>query len=332
MALLRLLAGLLAALAVCAHALAQQWPSKPIIVITTGAAEAAPRIIAPQIQQALGQQLIVEAHAGASGTIAAEYTLRQPADGYTMLNATSALMAAPNTFDVKYDILRDFSAVSLLATSPFILVAHPSLPVRNLAQLVAFARQHPGELNYSSTSPGSSSSITAAAFKAASKINIVQISYRTMGSALVDAIAGQVQLCMSVGASAVEQIRAHKVRALAVSTPKRSAVLPEVPSFTELGYPQVNVTAWYGMLVRAGTPQAIINRLSKEIIKTVHDPDVRQKYLDVALEPVGDTPEEFQTFMKEDLVRWQTAAQAAGLDEKQAAAGATKPRRNARGR
>ena len=153
-----------------------------------------------------------------------------------------------------------------------------------------------------------------------------------MGSALVDAIAGQVQLCMSVGASAVEQIRAHKVRALAVSTPERSVLLPDVPSFTELGYPQVNVTAWYGMLVRTGTPQEIIDRLSREIIKVIHDPQVRQKYLDVALEPIGNTPEEFQTFMKEDLVRWQIAAKAAGLGQKQAAARATKPKPSARAR
>ena len=314
--LFRLFAGAFACLALSTIAAAEQWPSKPLIVITTGSAEAAARILGEEISRSLGKQVVIESHAGASGTIAAEYTLRQPADGYIFLNATSALMAAPNTFKVDYDILRDFTPVSLLAASPFILVAHPSLPVRSLSQLVAFAKTHPGQLNYSSTSPGSSSSITAAAFKAAAKINIVHISYKTMASALTDVLAGQVQLCMSVGASAVAQINAHKVRPLAVSTPKRSAVLPQVPTFTELGYPQVNVTAWYGLLARAGTPEEIISRLSNEIIKALHKPDVRQKYLDVALEPIGNTPQEFRSFMEADLVRWQRAAKAAGLKQK----------------
>ena len=178
----------------------------------------------------LGQRFLMDSHPGASGTIAAEYTLRQPAEGYVFLNATSALMAAPNTFKVEYDILRDFAPVSLLATSPFILVAHPSLPVRSLDQLVALAKKRPGELSYSSTSPGSSSSITAAAFKSAAHVDILHVSYRTMASALTDVLAGQVQLCMSVGPSAVAQIKAGKVRALAASTPQRSAVVPEVPT------------------------------------------------------------------------------------------------------
>lgn len=309
----------LSSLVFVTNAEAQKWPTKPIIVIITGSADAAPRILGEELSQSLGQQVLIESHPGASGIIAADYTLRQPADGYTFLNATSALMAAPNTFDVDYDILRDFDPVSLLATTPFILVAHPSLPVHSLADLIKLAKKRPGELNYSSTSPGSSSSLTAAAFKASAHINIVHISYRNMSSALIDVIAGQVQLCMSVGASAVAQIRAHKVRALAVSTPKRSAVLPNVPTFTELGYPEVNVTAWYGFLARAGTPPAVLSRLSGEIIKAVHDPELRKKYLQVALEPVGDTPEKFRAFMKADLVRWQKAAKAAHLGKKKRA-------------
>lgn len=314
--LFRLFGGAFASLALATTAVAEQWPSKPLIVITTGSAEAAARILGEEISRAFGKQVVTESHAGASGTIAAEYTLRQPADGYTFLNATSALMAAPNTFKVDYDIVRDFTPISLLATSPFILVAHPSLPAHSLAQLIALAKKQPGQLNYSSTSPGSSSSITAAAFKAASNINIVHISYKTMASALTDVLAGQVQLCMSVGASAVAQIKAHKVRPLAVSTPKRSELLPQVPSFTELGYPQVNVTAWYGLLARAGTPAEIVSKLSSEVIKALHKPEVRKKYLDVALEPIGNTPQEFRSFMEADLIRWQKAAKAAGLEQK----------------
>ncbi|MGH8664670.1 MAG: Bug family tripartite tricarboxylate transporter substrate binding protein, partial [Burkholderiales bacterium] len=207
----RIVAFGLVSLPLVASAAAQDWPSKPIVIITTGSADAAPRIVGDEVARTLGQRFLMESHPGASGTIAAEYTLRQPAEGYVFLNATSALMAAPNTFEVNYDVLRDFIPVSLLATSPFILVAHPSLPVRSLDQLVALAKQRPGELDYSSTSPGSSSSITAAAFKAAAHIDILHVSYRTMASALTDVIAGQVQLCMSVGPNAVSQIKAGKV-------------------------------------------------------------------------------------------------------------------------
>ncbi|MGH8663546.1 MAG: Bug family tripartite tricarboxylate transporter substrate binding protein, partial [Burkholderiales bacterium] len=185
-----------------------------------------------------------------------------------------------------------------------------------LDQLVALAKQRPGELDYSSTSPGSSSSITAAAFKAAAHIDVLHVSYRTMASALTDVIAGQVQLCMSVGPNAVSQIKAGKVRALAASTPKRSAVVPDVPTFTELGYPEVDVTAWYGILARTGTPPEIVSRLSKAIVEALHKPELRTKYLQVALEPVGNTPEQFREFMQADLVRWQRAAKAAGFGPK----------------
>jgi tripartite-type tricarboxylate transporter receptor subunit TctC len=303
--------GLLAASA--AHA--QHWPSKPIVIVTTGASEAVPRILGDDISKTLGQNIVVEAHAGASGTIAAEYTLRQPADGYVFLNATSALMAAPNTFDIKYDVLRDFAPVSLLATAPFILVAHPSLPVRSLKDLIALAKRRPGELNFSSTSPGSSSSITAALFLRESGINLTHVSYKTMGAALLDLLAGQVQLCMSAGPNAVAQIRAGKARALAVSTPKRFVVLPEVPTFAELGYPKVALTAWYGLLARAGTPQPIISRLSAVLLDSMRKPDIREKLLKAAVEPVGDTPQEFATFLKEDYARWADAAKAAHLSK-----------------
>ena len=146
----------------------------------------------------------------------------------------------------------------------------------------------------------------------------MRVSYRTMASALTDVLAGQVQLCMSVGPSAVAQIKDGKVRALAASTPQRSAVVPEVPTFAELGYPEVDVTAWYGILARTGTPAEIVSRLSQEIVKALQKPEVRTKYLQVALEPIGNTPEAFRAFMQADLVRWQRAAEAAGLGQKKA--------------
>ncbi len=291
----------------------QPWPAKPIVIVTTGASEAVPRILGEDISHALGQNIVVEAHAGASGTIAAEYTVRQPPDGYTLLNATSALMAAPNTFKVSYDILKDFAPVSLLATAPFVLVAHPSLPVKSLRDLIALAKRRPGALNFSATSPGSSSDIIAELFKREAGINIVHVAYKTMGAALLDLLAGQVQLCMSAGPNAVAQIKAGKARALAASTPRRSPVLPDVPTFTELGFPKVALTAWYGLLAPARTPDRIVARLSQVIRASLRKPQVQERLLQAAVEPVGDTPEEFRAFLREDYERWADAARASAL-------------------
>jgi tripartite-type tricarboxylate transporter receptor subunit TctC len=291
----------------------QQWPSKPIIFVSTGAADAAPRVVAEELSRVLGQPIVIDTHSGASGIVSAEYALRQAADGHTFLAATSALMAAPHTFKVSFDVLRDFTPVSMLAMAPFVLVAHPSVPVRSLGELIALAKKRPGELNFSSTSPGSSSTLTAELFKAKAGINIVHVSHKTMGSALTDVLGGQVQLCMSAGPNAVEQIRAGKVRALAASTPKRSVVLPETPTFSELGFPDIALSAWFGILARTGTPAAITTRTSAEIRKVLSKPEVRDKLLKAAVEPVGNTPEEFAVFMKTDFERWGEAAKAAGI-------------------
>jgi tripartite-type tricarboxylate transporter receptor subunit TctC len=292
-------------------AASQQWPSKPIVFVSPGAADIAPRVIAEELSKVLSQQIVVDTHAGASGIVSAEYTLRQPADGHTFLAATSALMAAPHTFKVSFDALRDFVPVSMIATAPFVLVAHPSLPVASLADLITLAKKRPGELNLSSTAPGSSSTLTAELFKAKAGIDIVHVAHKTMGNALVDVLAGHVQLCMSAGPNAVAQVKAGKLRALAASTPKRSVVLPEVPTFTELGFPDIALPAWYGILARTGTPAAIVERMSSEIVKAISKSDVREKLLKAAVEPVGDTPQAFGAFMKTDLVRWGEAAKAA---------------------
>ena len=213
---------------------------------------------------------------------------------------------------VSFDVLRDFTPVSMLAMAPFVLVAHPSVPVQSLGNLIALAKKRPGELNFSSTSPGSSSTLTAELFKAKAGIDIVHVSHKTMGSALTDVLGGQVQLCMSAGPNAVEQIRAGKLRSLAASTPKRSVVLPETPTFSELGFPDIALSAWFGILARTGTPASVTTRTSAEIVKVLAKPEVREKLLKAAVEPVGNTPQAFGAFMKSDLARWGEAAKAAG--------------------
>ncbi len=308
----RILAVVLGAM-LWAGASAQQYPNKPIRFITVGADDAMPRILAQVISGPLGQQVFIEEHAGASGTIGAEVASRAPADGYTFMIATSTHMVTPHFYKLSYDILRDFAPVSLLASTPFVLLSHPSLPVKTLEELVKLAQARPGQLNYSATSAGSTSMLTAEMFKAGARVNIVHIPYKSVAAALTDVIAGQVHLCLSVTPSALPQIQAHRVRALAVSTPKRSAVLPDVPTFAEQGLPKVSSPAWFGLVAPAKTAPAFIARMNAEVVKALRKPEVRGRILALAMEPGENTPEEFRAYMKADLAKWSQAVKDANI-------------------
>ncbi len=295
---------------------AQQWPTKTIRFITVGAADALPRLLAQDIAGPLGQQVIIDEHAGASGTIGAEYAARQAPDGYTFMVATSTHVVVPNFYKLNYDFMRDFVPVTLLASSPFMLLAHPSLPVRTIPELVELAKKKPGALTFSATSAGSSSDLVMEMFKSTAHINIVHVPYKSMAAALTDLLGGQVQLGSSVGATAVAQIKANKVRALAVSTPKRSLVVPDVPTFGEQGYPKVIGTAWYGIVAPTGTPAAIVSRMNAELMKALNKPGMTDKLLQLAVEPEVMGPDQFRAFLQEDVVRWAEAAKAANVSIK----------------
>jgi tripartite-type tricarboxylate transporter receptor subunit TctC len=297
----------------CAAASAQQYPAKPIRFITVGGDDAIPRMVAQSISGPLGQQVFVEEHAGASGTIGAEVASRAPNDGYTFLIATSVHMVTPHFYKLSYDILRDFEPVSLLASYPFVLLAHPSLPVKTLEDLIKLAKAKPGQLNYSATSAGSTTMLVTEMFKAGARVNIVHVPYKSVGAALTDVIAGQVQLNMNSLPSALGQIQVHRVRALAVSTPNRAAVLPHVPTFVEQGFPQVVATAWSGLLAPARTPSSVIARMNTEVVKALRKPEVRERILALAMEPKENTPEEFTAFMKADAARWAKAVKDANI-------------------
>ena len=312
----RLAAVLLGSILLAASAAADEWPTRPITIIVSGAADAVPRILGPAISGPLGQQVVVDRHSGAGGIIAAEYTLHRPADGYTVLMVTAASNASSITHVVPYNVLHDFAPVILAASSPFILVSNSSLPVRSIPQLIALAKKHPGELNYSATSTGSSSDLVAELFKKDAHINIVHVGYKSMGAALLDVLGGHVELCSSVGPNAIAQIKAHKVRALAVSTAKRSPLLPDVPSYVEAGFPNIVLPAWYGFVMRKGAPPEVVHRLSALLDKALQQPDVRKKLQMNDLDPVGDTPEQFGAFMKTNYQRWQAAADAADMEKK----------------
>ncbi|HSQ05059.1 MAG TPA: tripartite tricarboxylate transporter substrate binding protein [Burkholderiales bacterium] len=310
----RVPAAVLCCLLLAGTALAQQWPSKPIRFITVGAADALPRLLAQDISGPLGQQIIIDEHAGASGTIGAEYAARQPPDGYTFLVATSTHVVVPNFYKLNYDFMRDFVPVAMLGNSPFMLIAHPSLPAKDLAEVVALAKSKPGQLSFSATSAGSSSHLVAEMFITSAHLDIIHVPYKSMAAALTDLLGGQVQLASSVGATAVAQIKANKVRALAVSTPKRSLVVPDVPTFAELGYSKVIGTAWYAVVAPTGTPAPIISRMSTELLKALNKPGMSDKLItSFAVEPDPMTPDEMRAFLQQDAVRWAEAAKAANV-------------------
>jgi tripartite-type tricarboxylate transporter receptor subunit TctC len=311
-ATLRVLAFAAASL-LCTAVFAQAYPTRPIRFITVGADDAMPRILAQEISGPLGQQVYIEEHPGASGTIGAEAGARAPADGYSFLVVTSAHMVTPHFYKLSYDIMRDFEPVVLMAATPFVLLAHPSLPVKNLQDLIKLAQAKAGRLNYSSTAAGSSTMLFMEMFKANAKVNIVHVPYKSVAAALTDVVAGQVDLGSSVEPNALAQIRSGRVRALAVSTATRSTVLPDVPTVMEQGVNQVPVSAWFGLLAPAKTPAAAITRMNTEVMNALRKQSIRERILTLALEPMGSTPEEMRAHMKADLERWTEAVKSAKL-------------------
>ena len=302
---------------ICAAALpslAQPYPARPIRFITVGADDAMPRLVAQELAAPLGQQVYVEDHPGASGTIGADVAARAAPDGYSFMVATTTHMVTPHFYKLSYDFQRDFEPVTLMATSPFVLLAHPALPVRSLQDLIKLARVNPGKLNYSATATGSTTMLSCELFKAATGIDIVHVPYKSVGAALVDALAGQVPLTMSVAASSLVQIKAGRLRALAVTTPQRSAVMPDVPTFHEQGVTNVVMPAWFGLVAPAKTPVAVLNRMNSEVVKILRHAQSRERILSFALEPVGNTREEFASHVRADMARWTGAVQAAKLD------------------
>lgn len=305
--------GVVAGWALCLAASAQQYPNRPIRFITVGGDDAVPRMLAQVLSGQLGQQVYIEEHAGASGTIGAEVASRAPADGYTFMIATSSHMVTHHFFKVSYDILRDFEPVSLIAAYPFVLLSHPSLPVATLRDLIKLAAANPGKLNYSATSAGSPTMLTFEMFKASAHVNIVHVPYKSVAAALTDVIAGQVHLNLNSIPSALPQIQAHRVRALAVSAPNRSVILPDVPTFVEQGLPKVVALAWSGLIAPARTASSIIARMNAEVVKALRKPEVRERIVALAMEPGENTPDEFRAYMKADLARWSQAVKDANI-------------------
>ncbi|MBX9812201.1 MAG: tripartite tricarboxylate transporter substrate binding protein [Burkholderiales bacterium] len=302
-----------------ATAFAQTYPARPIRLIVPftpgGGNDTIARLIGQKLAAATGQQVIIDNRPGAGGAIGAEAAARSPADGYTLFLAGVATHGInPNLRKkLSYDPVRDFDAVSLIASAPLLVVVHPSLPVQSVKELIALAKAKPGQINYASNGAGGSSHMAVELFRMMTGTRFVHIPYKGLSPALTELLSGEVQLMFSSAVAMLPQVKAGKLRAIAMTGAKRSPAIPDIPTVAEAGVPGYETGSWYGIVAPAGTPKVAIDRLSTDVIAIVHSPDITGRLNDEAIIPVGSTPAEFTAHIKKELARWAQVIRQSGI-------------------
>ena len=293
-----------------ASATAQTYPSKPVRVVVAfapgGTTDILARLYSQKLTAATGQQFVVDNRTGAGGTIGTEAAIKAPPDGYTInFGSTSSLAVSPNLYPrLSYDLTRDVAPVMQVATASFMLAMHPSVPAKNMRELIALARARPGQLSFASSGQGSSLHLLGEYLKYLAKIDLLHVPYKGGGPATVDLVAGQVQLLFSDMAPFVPYVKTGRLRILAASTAQRSKLYPEYPTIAESGVPGYDLAGWYGVTVPVATPRAIVDRLHGELNKAMRAPDIAERYATLGVEPVDNTPEQFATYIRAELVKW----------------------------
>jgi tripartite-type tricarboxylate transporter receptor subunit TctC len=312
--------GIAAALAVvfCGAAHAQaEFPNKPVRLVIGfppgGPTDIVGRPLVTRLSQVLGQQVIADYRAGANGVVAAEYVAKAPPDGYTLYLATTGVLLSPLLSPkITYDMLKDFAPVTLTAIAPQLLVVHPSLPVKTAKELAALAKAKPGQLSYASSGNAAMSNLGMESFKLAAGINIVHIPYKGASPATTDLIGGHVQTAMLTMSILQPQVKAGRLRALALAGSKRAVTMPDVPTMAEAGYPTVNAENWFGIIAPAGTPKEVITKLQAATVKAM-DAETRERFVDQGVDIRTTTPEQFAGFLKEELTRWGKVIREANI-------------------
>jgi len=306
-------AAIAAALAAAGGASAQEFPAKPIRVVVGPGPDIVARLFGQRFTDAWGQQVIVETRPGGGGTIAAETVAKAPPDGYTLLLSSASYTINAVLQPGGHDIVRDFTAVGLCVTAPFILIVHPSLPARTVSELVALARARPGQINYASSGNGTPPHLAAELFKSMARVNLVHVPYKNAGPALIDVVAGQVEVMFAITSISLPQVQAGKVRGLAVTTLKRSVLAPDLPTVTESGLPGFEVIGWNGFNAPAGAPRAAVARLNAEITRSLKQPELVARLRTTVYDPASEfTPEQFQDFMKREIAKWAKVVKESG--------------------
>jgi tripartite-type tricarboxylate transporter receptor subunit TctC len=271
-------------------------------------------MVTQHLSDALGQPIVVDNRAGAGSLNGTETVAKAAADGYTLLAVAASFTINPSLHQkLPFDPIRDFAAITRLAALPHILVVHPSLPVKNVKDLIALAKAKPGELNYASSGVATSTHLATELFKTMTGTDMVQVPFKGGAPGVVGLLSGQVQLYFATISTALPHVKTNKIRALAVTTAKRSIVAPEFPTISEAGVPGYEHASWVGLLAPARTPPLIISRIHAEAVKAVSSPEVKTLLLRDGLEPVGDSPEEFSGVIKTEVLRWMKVVKSAGI-------------------
>lgn len=313
----------IAAAVVCATAVSAAaqtgYPAKPVRLIIPfsagGGTDIFARLIGRKLQDNVGQPFVPDNRAGAAGIIGCELVARAEPDGYTLLMGTTGTHTTnPAVYSkLPYDPLADFEPISLVAESPFVLLVHPSLPARNIKELIALAKKRPGQLTYGSSGIGSSSHLGFELFNLMAGIKGVHVPYKGLAPAMTDTAAGQLAMTWNSITASAEFIKAKRVRALGIGSEKRSPLMPDIPTIAEGGLPGYELGSWYGMFAPARTPQSIVRRLHQEIVKAIADPGIKAQLVALGAQGVGSTPEEFRAVLRADIAKWAQVAREANV-------------------
>jgi len=309
MRIARWLAALAAPLFAYGTALAQDWPTKPVKVIVPfppgGGTDTVARPLAARLSQVLGQQFVIDNRGGAGGTIGAAVAAKSPPDGYTVLLYSVHGAVAQSAFrNLPYDLERDLVPVTTAAIFPDVIVAANRVPAKTLPELIAYAKANPGKINCGSAGNGTSRHLSCEMFRLAGGFEATHVPYKGTGPATTALLAGEIDYIFEALGSAASYIRAGNVRAIAVTSPRRSPSFPEIPTAVESGLPGFEVTSWYGLWFPAGTPRAIVDKLRAAVVKAFEDPEMKELWFKLGAEPGGATPEEFRELVARDVAKW----------------------------
>jgi tripartite-type tricarboxylate transporter receptor subunit TctC len=307
----------ISSLAAFGAANAQQWPTKPlryIVPFPPGAFnDSLARIIAADLPKALGQPIVVENRPGGNSIIGTELAAKSAPDGYTLFGAALPFSVIQSLYKTSFDVTRDFAGITLAGTSANLLVAHPSFPPNSVKELVDYARARPGRINYGSSGNGTSVHLSMELFKSMTRTYLLHIPYKGSAPVVTDLIGGQIDVMFDNVPNVIQHVRAGKMKALAVSTAKRTVLAPEVPTLDEAGVPGYDLSVWFGVLAPAGTPRDIVQRLNGEITRVLNAPDVKDRILKQGVEVQTGTPEQFDGFVRGEVDRWAKVIKEAGI-------------------
>ena len=301
-----------------AHAALGQYPSKPVRMIVPlapgGGSDIVARILALELARLWGQSVVVDNRPGAGSTVGTAIAAKSPADGYTTLVSSSSIAISPALYKgLPFDVRRDFTGVTLIASQPSLLGVHPSVPVASLSELIALAKAQRGRLTYASAGPGSATHLGTELLKFAAGIEVLHVPYRSAGQATTALLSGEAQILLTNMASVLPHMKSGRIKALGVSSTRRSTLAPDVPTIAEAGVPGFEYMTWYGMLVPAGTPNPIVERIQADTATIIHAPQARERFSTQGLDVYGNSPSEFQAYLSAELAKWEEVIRATGV-------------------